>query len=147
MGAAQAARRIKAFARGGKQSPGAVAWRGNLSPMATVGHRDPWLSRRQRAALLQQLDRNPFRRADKGHVAVARRSADGNAAVHQPLARLVDVLHLIGQMAEIAAALIVLGIPVVRDLDHRRAPLLCRSDVIWRRQEHQREAAGRIVEA
>ena len=55
MGAAQAARSIKAFARGGKQSPGAVAWRGNLSPMAAVGHRDPWLSRRQRAAIAAVL--------------------------------------------------------------------------------------------
>src|SRR5690606_7722987 len=51
------------------------------------------------------------------HMAVARRAVDGVAHVHQMLAKHVDVVDPIGEMAEIAAAGIVLGVPVVSQLD------------------------------
>ncbi len=47
----------------------------------------------KRLALLQELDRNAVRRADEGHMAVARRPVDGDAGGHQPVAERVNVLH------------------------------------------------------
>ena len=77
--------------------------RGSL-PVADIGHGGPRLRRRQRRALLQQLDRNVVRRAHEGHAAVARRPVDGDSVIHQAPAGGVDIVHRIGQMSEIAAA-------------------------------------------
>src|SRR5690606_36614375 len=71
-------------------------------------------------ALLQELDRDAVRRADERHAPVARRPVDRHALVHQPLAGGVDVVHLIGEVAEIAPARIVFRVPVVGQLDQRR---------------------------
>src|SRR5439155_23387140 len=71
-------------------------------PVAGVRHRRPRLGRRFRFALLQQFDRMQIRRADKGHVAVARRTVDGDAHLHQLCAGRVDVVDLIGEVTEIA---------------------------------------------
>ena len=49
-------------------------------------------------------------------MAITRRAVDDDAGVHQPLAGLVDIVDLIGEMAEIAAAII----------DFRRAAILRR---------------------
>src|SRR6476469_2166717 len=72
------------------------------SPMSGIRHRSPWLRRRLRIALLQQLDGMQIRRANEGHLAVARRTVDGDAEFHQAVARGIDVVDLIGEVAEIA---------------------------------------------
>src|SRR3546814_15850336 len=64
------------------------------------------------ATLLQQFDRNAVWRADESHVAVARRAVDRDARIHQALALLVDIVDAIGDVAEIAAAVIALLVPV-----------------------------------
>ena len=56
----------------------------------------------------------------------------------EPAARGVDVLDLVGEVAERAADAVLLGVPVVGQFDLRRV-------VAGRGQEHQREAALRIV--
>src|SRR5690606_40306815 len=53
----------------------------------------------------------------EGHVAVARRTIDDHAAVHQALTGGVDVVDLKRQVAEVAAAVVVLIVPVVGQLD------------------------------
>src|SRR4051794_21040499 len=112
-------------------------------PMADVRHRRPRLLRRLRVALLQDLDRVQIRRADEGHVAVARRTVDGNAGVHQLLASGVDVVDLIGEMAEEAVLTIFFLVPIPGELDQRRTAslrlLLQRLEIVRRAQEHQRE--------
>ena len=80
-------------------------------------------------------------------MAVARRAVDRHARVHQPLARRINVVDAIGEMAEIAAAVVafgraaVLGRPVIGQLDL--------GDVFLsrRREEDQGEAARLAVEA
>jgi hypothetical protein len=66
---------------------------------------------------LEQLDRNRVGRADEGHAAVARRTVDHYAGIDQPLAGRIDIVDLIGEMAEIAAAAIAAFAPIVRELD------------------------------
>ncbi len=68
---------------------------------------------------LQKLDRDAVRRAHEGHVAVPRRPVDGDAGIHQPLAGLVDVVDPVGEVAEVAPALIGVLVPVVGQLDER----------------------------
>src|SRR5690242_7656560 len=76
---------------------------GSCSPLAGVRHRRPRLGRRFRVALLQELDRDAVGRTHERHVAVARWTVDGDAAFHQLLADGIDVVHVIGEMAEVAA--------------------------------------------
>ncbi len=91
---------------------------------------------------LQQFDRDPIGRFDKGHMPVARGSVNGMAGILQALARLVDILDPVGEMAEIASAIIgfrfaaVFGGPVMGQFDLRE-PLLTR-----RGKKDQREAPG-----
>ena len=66
---------------------------------------------------MQKFDRDAVRRADEGHVAVARRAIDGHAIVRQPPASLVDIVDLVSEMAEVSAAAVATLIPVVRELD------------------------------
>ncbi len=110
------------------------------SPGTGVRHRGPRLGLRQRRAFLEQLDRDVVRRADERHLAVARRPIDRDARVAQPLAQRVDVVDLVRDVAEVAAARVFLGVPVVRELD--RAVLLAR----WC-HENEREAPGFVVDA
>lgn len=49
-------------------------------------------------------------------MAVARRTVDGDPIVHQALAGFVDILHPIGEMAEIAATAIAPFVPIVGEL-------------------------------
>ena len=58
----------------------------------------------------------------------------------QPLAGRVDVVDLVRDVAEVAAARVRLRVPVVRELD--RAVLLA-----FGRDEHEREAARLVVDA
>jgi hypothetical protein len=88
--------------------------------------------------VLQQFDRYVVRGADEGHVAIARRPVDRVAGVHQPLAAVVDILHPIGEMAEIAALAIAGLVPVMGELDLR---LL----VARRGEEGEREPARLAV--
>src|SRR6266853_2921579 len=88
-----------------------------VSPVAGVRHRRPRLRRRFWIALLQQLDRMQIRRANEGHVAVARRTVDGDALLHQPVAGRVDVVDLIGEVPEIAVLAVFLLVPIVGELD------------------------------
>src|SRR3546814_17453759 len=88
--------------------------------------------------LLQQFDRNAVWRADESHVAVARRAVDRDARIHQALARLVDIVDAIGDVAEIAAAVIALLVPVPGQFQLRVL-------VAGRCKVDQREAALFIV--
>ncbi|KAG5729160.1 hypothetical protein E4T56_gene8893, partial [Termitomyces sp. T112] len=114
-----------------------------LSGVAGVRHRGPGLLRRLRIALLEQFDRVQIRRPDEGHVAVARRPVDGDAGLHQLLAGGVDVVDLLGEMAEEAVLAVLLLVPVPGELDQWRAAgrrlTLQRIEVVGRAQEHQRE--------
>src|SRR5262245_49099600 len=90
--------------------------RSRVSPLAGVGHRRPRLLLGARLTLLQQLDRDVVGRADECHAPVARRSIDGDAGLHQPVADRVNVVHLIGQVAKIPALAVFLRIPVEGEL-------------------------------
>ena len=89
-------------------------------PLPGIRHRCPRLLGRQRVALLQEFDRVLVGRAHEGHVAVARRPVDGDAGFVQPVAQRIDVVDLIGEMAEIASLAIVLAVPIIGQLDERR---------------------------
>src|SRR6516165_12821474 len=52
-------------------------------------------------------------RADEGHAAVTRRAVDRHAVSDKGLAGVVDIVDGVGEMAEITAAGVGLGIPVV----------------------------------
>ena len=59
-------------------------------------------------------------RLDEGHVPVARGPQDRDAGVAQPRTRRVDVVDLVGEVAEEPARGVRLGlVPVVRQLDLR----------------------------
>src|SRR5690625_668047 len=106
-----ATRMGSAFQQGGETScrpPGPATPR--FLPLPGVFHARPGLLLGQRFALLQKLDRNPIRRADDCHMAISGRTVNRYATIHQLLAFLVDVIDLIGEMAEIAPA----GIFLVR---------------------------------
>ena len=77
----------------------------------------------------------------KCHVPVARRHVDGNAGIHCFLANRVDVVDLVGQVPEITPTLVFLAIPVVGQLDQRRAFRPDLFQVFRRRQVDQRELA------
>ena len=96
--------------------------------------RSDWSSDVCSSDLLQQLDGDVVRGAHEGHATVAGRAVDGDAGVHELAAGVVDVLHLVGDVAEVAALAVFLRIPVEGELE--RAFL-----VAGRRDEHQREAA------
>ena len=100
------------------------------SPHARVRHRRPGLGRRQRLALLQQFDRNVVGRADERHVAVARRPVDVTPAFCSLRAIGVDVVDLVGEMAEIAPAGVGLRVPVVGEFDQRRLVRLGVLDIV-----------------
>src|ERR1700686_3689662 len=101
-------------------------WRAAHSalPMPGVRHRRPRLRRGLGLALLQKLDRMQIRRADKRHLAVARRAVDGDAHFLQAVAGRVDVIDLIGEMAEKAVLAVFFLLPVVSEFDQRRAAAL-----------------------
>src|SRR4029079_19496331 len=86
-------------------------------PLSGISHRFPRFLRGLGRASLQQLDRMLVGRAHKGHDAVTRRPADGNAGLHTAVARLANVIDLIGQVPKKTSLAIVLGIPVVGELD------------------------------
>ncbi len=71
-------------------------------------------------AFLQDLDGDTVGRANEGHMAVARRTIDGDAVIHQVLAEGVDVIDLIGEVAEIAAAGIFLRVPIIGEFEAGR---------------------------
>jgi cellulose synthase/poly-beta-1,6-N-acetylglucosamine synthase-like glycosyltransferase len=81
-------------------------------------------------SLLEDLDRDVVGRADERHAAVARRAVDGYARLHQARAQRVDVVDLIGEMAEIAPARVALGVPIVGQLDEWRVAGLARLHVV-----------------
>ena len=72
-----------------------------------------------------------IRRADEGHLAVARRPVDGDAKFHQPVAGRVDVVDLVGEVAEIAILAVFFLIPSIGELDQRRAAPPGRSQQIF----------------
>ena len=82
---------------------------------------------------MQEFDRDAVWRAYKRHVTVARRAVDGDAVVHELLAERVNVLHAVGEVAEIAAAAIFVLIPIVGEFDHRRFALACEADILRRK--------------
>jgi hypothetical protein len=88
-------------------------------PLPTLGIEAQGSVGASAAAFLQQLDRDLIRRAHERHAAVARRPADRHTAFHQPAAGRVDVVYLVGQVPEVAAARVAFRVPVVRQLDLR----------------------------
>jgi len=111
---------------------------GPFSPHPHIRHRRPGLCDRQRLPVLQQLDRDPVRRAHERHPPVPRRPVDRHAVVHQALAGGVDIVDRVGEVPEVAPAGVGLGVPVVGEFDLRRL-------VARRGQEDQREAPLRHV--
>src|SRR5687768_15447538 len=87
------------------------------SPRVDVRHGCPRLLRRLGAAAVEKFNRNSVGRFDEGHAAVARRTVDGDAPLHQLLADGVDIFDLEGEMAEIAPAGVDFGIPIISELD------------------------------
>ena len=118
----------------GTGGTGPGSYRDCRLPTADIGHAGPGLPGFE-PAVLQQLDGNAVGRAHEGHMAIAWRAIDRNACIHQPLARRVDIIDVIGEMTEIAPTGIFLGIPVVGEFDFGNAFLPRRG------QEDQREAA------
>ena len=57
------------------------------------------------------------RRTNEGHDPVARRPVDGDAGAHQPVAQRIDIVDLVGEVAEIARLAVIFAVPVVRQLD------------------------------
>lgn len=105
-------------------------------PVAGVAHAEPWFGRGQGAALLQKLDRDIVGAAHKGHAAIAGRAVDGDAIGLKMGAGGIDIVHLIGQMAEVSAVRgqACVAVPVEGQLD-RAVGLAGRS------HEDQSEAA------
>src|SRR5262249_44719748 len=107
----QADRFTEAFRRDSPPSVGAG------SPLPAVRHRDPRFLRRQWRTLLPQLDRMLIGRTHEGHIAVARWAIDRHAGFHQFLTERVDVVHLVGEVTEIACFAVIFAVPVVGQLD------------------------------
>ncbi|MOA09819.1 hypothetical protein D3C78_1296730 [compost metagenome] len=80
-------------------------------------------------------------------MSVARRPVDDDAVLLQPGAEIVDIVDLVCQMAEIAAAGIILGVPVIGELQARRLVFLRRSNVVARRKKHESEAAFFVLDS
>jgi hypothetical protein len=59
------------------------------------------------------------RASARSHHAVAGRAVDGDAGLHQLRAQRVDVVDLVGEMAEVARLAVVLGAPVIGEFDRR----------------------------
>lgn len=74
-------------------------------------------------------------------------TVDGDAAVGQLLAQGVDILDLIGQMAEIAPARIGLWVPIIGQFDGRGAVGLGLLDIARGAEEDQSKAPSLIVVA
>src|SRR5690349_8609332 len=110
------------------------------SPASGVGHGRPGLPWRKRTVFLQQLDGDVVGRAHEGHAAITRRAIDQHTVLLQSLASGVNVVHGVGQVTEVAAAAVTLGLPVVREL-------YLRGVITRRRQEDQRELSLRVVVA
>src|ERR1700733_1849590 len=120
------------------------------SPMPGVRHRSPRLCRRFRIALLQELDRMQIRRADERHLAVARRTIDGDAEFHQALAGRIDVVDLVSEVAEITILAVFFLLPIVGEFDQRRAAslgLFQQALIFGRAQKYQREFCFVVVDA
>src|ERR1043165_8142 len=112
------------------------------SPLADVLHRGPGLGRCEGLAALEELDADEVGRAHERHPAVARRARDRVAEVDQALAGGVDVGDLVGDVAEVAAARVRVGlVPVVGQLDLRRVAVGLFAE------EDEREAALLAVPA
>ena len=71
-------------------------------------------------------------------MSVARRPVDSDAGLAQLVTERIDIIDCIGQMAEVAAAVVGFRIPVMGQFQQRVL-------VFWCCQEYQREAACRIV--
>src|SRR5690606_37698209 len=97
-------------------------------------------------ALLQKLDRYAVGRADERHTAVPGRPVDRHARLHQAIAGGVDVVDLVGEVAEVAAGAVRLRIPIVRQLNKRRTLRLGPRLVLRSREENEREAAGLVLD-
>ncbi len=82
--------------------PGGVSRGRVLLPASSIRHTHPRLSGWKRLPPLQEFERDPVRRLDERHVAVARRAVDVDARCLKPRAGRIDVVHDEGEMAEIA---------------------------------------------
>lgn len=115
-------------------------------PAADIGHADPRFGRFE-MTVLKQLDRDSVGRFDESHVPVARGAVDDVPGISEPLARLVDVIHAVSEVPEIAPAGIflcrraVFRRPVIGQLDFGNARLPGRG------KKDQREAPGCDFEA
>ena len=72
---------------------------------------------------------------------ITRRPVDHDAILLEPGAEVVDIVDLVSQMAEIAAAGVILGIPIIREFEARRLFFPGHSNVITRSKKNQSESA------
>src|SRR5690606_7367246 len=86
-------------------------------PLTRVGHAQPGLLWRQGLAFLQQFNGDVVRGTDKSHAAVTRWTIDGYTLLLQVFTEFVDIVYLVGNMAEVTPFAIDLGIPVIRQFD------------------------------
>src|SRR6056297_50900 len=111
------------------------------SPGTSVFHAGPGFLRWQRLALLQKLNRNVIRRADKGHMTITGRTIYRYPISFEVLTKGINVIHPVGQMTKIASAGILFRIPVGSELDHRR-PVFTGTGFVFRcSQKYQGESA------
>lgn len=131
-------------------------------PASSIVHARPRLGRWQ-MAVLQQFDGDAVRRFDKGHVPITRRAVDNVARIQNTLARVVNVVDAIGQVAEIAPAGVrlcrsaIFRWPVIGELylgdaltaggskkDERKAPLLAGKPADFFKPDQLEERNGSV---
>src|SRR5437763_155471 len=79
-------------------------------------------------------------------MAIPRRTVDSYAALHEPPARFVDIVNAIGEVAEVAAVFVMLGIPIVGELNKRRLVFGRTLEIRRCAEKHEREASPFIVD-
>src|SRR5579872_5495108 len=119
-------------------------------PMSGIRHRRPRLRRRSRIAFLQEFDGVKIRGADKSKLSIANRPVDCDAKLHEAFAGRVDIVDLVGEMAEIAILAVFLFVPIIGELDEGRAASsggFQQVFVFGRAKEYQREFAFVVIDA
>lgn len=104
----------------GKSDRNRRFWSGKPLPGTRILHRYPRFGWREAFALLQDFERNTVGRTNEGHVTVTRRPVDHDAILLKVGTEVVNIVDLIGQVPEIAAAGVIFGVPIVGEFKGRR---------------------------
>ncbi len=78
---------------------------------------------------------------------VSRWPVDDDAVLLQMRAEVVDIIDLISEVTEIAAAGIIFAIPVIGEFEARRLVFLRRSNVVASCKKHESEAAFFVLDS